>query len=945
MQGRNTTYIASIVLSSNDAIEGLSLDGHVLFWNKGTEELYGYSEQEILDKSILTIYPEERTDELTILITKIKHGKPIKPYLTQRKKKDGEIIDVVIRASPIKDKKGGIIGMSIISRPFTGQERLSRYARTLIEASLDPFITISPEGKITDVNEATIQTTGVRREQLIDSDFSRYFTEPEHALELYKSVYSKGSVTNFPLAILHELGKTIDVLCNASVYRDEQGNVRGVFVAARDITSQKAATQYARSLIEASLDPLVTISPEGKITDVNEATTFITGINRDQLIGTDFSNYFTEPDNANAAYKEVFEKGFITNYPLTIRNKEGRLTDVLYNASLYKDDKGNVLGVFAQARDITQQKQASLYAQSLIEASLDPLVMISEEGKITDVNEATIQVTGVPREKLIGSDFSNYFTEPNEAREGYKQAFKEGFVRDYPLAIRHDSGSITDVLYNATVYRDIRGKPLGVFSAARDITQRKRVEQELHAASAYSRSLIEASLDPMIIISPEGKITDVNRSTETLTGVTREWLIGSEFSSYFTETWKAREGYRLVLKEGLVRDFPLAVRNASGKVIDVLYNGTVFRNAKGKIEGVFASVRDITEIKKASQYARSLIEASLDPLFVINTEGKITDVNNAAINMTGLTRDSLIGSDLSHFFTEPEKIKASYNEVFKKGFISDYELTIRHKDGKLTHVLYNASVYKDENGKELGVLAAARDYTRIKVTSEKLEMINQELDSFTYSVAHDLKAPLRAMQGYSKVLTEDYSDKLDQEGQRVVSIITANAHKMIKLIEDLLTFSHVSRAPLHKEIIDMSFLANTVYKELKDNVPDRNITFKVTDVVNIKADNDLIKQVWINLLSNAIKFTQTKKQANIEVGSTDEGTQVTYFVKDNGIGFDMKYIDKLFGVFQRLHGQEFEGTGLGLANVKRIINRLGGKVWAKGNIGEGATFFFSLPKE
>ena len=253
--------------------------------------------------------------------------------------------------------------------------------------------------------------------------------------------------------------------------------------------SLEHASQYARSLIEASLDPLVTISPEGKITDVNEASVKVTGVLREKLIGTDFSGYFTEPEKAREGYKKVFEKEFVSDYPLTIRHKNGKLTEVLYNASVYKDSKGNVLGVFAAARDVTILKQASRYARSLLEASLDPLVTISPEGKITDVNEASVKVTGVSREKLIGTDFSDYFTEPQKAREGYKQVFEKGIVSDYPLTIRNKNGKLTDVLYNASVYKDENGHVLGVFAAARDVMAIKQ-------ASQYARSIIEASRDP-----------------------------------------------------------------------------------------------------------------------------------------------------------------------------------------------------------------------------------------------------------------------------------------------------------------------------------------------------------------------------------------------------------------------------------------------------------------
>ena len=261
--------------------------------------------------------------------------------------------------------------------------------------------------------------------------------------------------------------------------RDPSGKPIGFLLISKDISDEIRLTQYARSLIEASVDPLVTISPEGKITDVNEATVKVTGAPREKLIGADFANYFTEPEKAREGYQRVFSEGFVTDYPLTIRHTDGRLTDVLYNASVYKDARGNVLGVFAAARDITAQKQVSQYARSLIEASLDPLVTISPEGKITDVNEATAKVTGVARERLNGTDFSNYFTEPEKAREGYQQAFAKGFVKDYPLTIRHSDGRFSHVLYNASVYKDVNGKVLGVFAAARDVTPLKKAELEL----------------------------------------------------------------------------------------------------------------------------------------------------------------------------------------------------------------------------------------------------------------------------------------------------------------------------------------------------------------------------------------------------------------------------------------------------------------------------------
>ena len=481
-----TALLASIVDCSDDAIVAKTSAGIITSWNRGAEQIYGYSAAEIIGRPMSVLLQPDRPDEMEGILAKIRGGARVEHYETVRLRKDGKPIAISLSVSPIYDSEGKLVGVSSIGRDITerarADERLraaSLYARSLIEASLDPLVTISPQGKITDVNEATIKVTGVDRENLIGTVFSDYFTEPEKAREGYQQVFSKGSVTDYPLTIRHRDGRITDVLYNASVYKDAHGEVLGVFAAARDVTEQKQASQYARSLIEASLDPLVTISPEGKITDVNAASAGVTGLSREKLIGTDFSDYFTEPQKAREGYRQVFSQGSVTDYPLTIRHKDGRVTDVLYNASVYKDARGNVLGVFAAARDVTAQKQASQYARSLVEASLDPLVTISPEGKITDVNEATIKVTGVDRGELIGTDFSDYFTQPEKAREGYQQVFLQSFVTDYPLTIRHRNGRLTNVLYNASVYKDVSGNVLGVFAAARDVSAQKRAEAEV----------------------------------------------------------------------------------------------------------------------------------------------------------------------------------------------------------------------------------------------------------------------------------------------------------------------------------------------------------------------------------------------------------------------------------------------------------------------------------
>ena len=351
--------MSAVVEFSGDAILSSTLDGIVTSYNRAAEKVFGYTEVEIVGKSGSLLSPKDRADEASTILATIRTGQPVMNFETIRVRKDGTLFPVSLTVSPIFYHDSTVVGASVITRDVTKQRQAFEAARSMIESSLDSLVSISPEGMITDVNEATVRVTGIPREELIGTAFSNYFTEPVEANEIYQRVFAEGMAVDYPLTMRHRDGTLTEVLYNASVYRDADGKVLGVFAAARDVTKQRqAGAQYARSLIEAGLDPLVAISPEGKITDVNEATVTVTGIPRDELIGTAFSDYFTEPDKANEGYQRAFAQGSVTDYPLTIRRPDGTLSEVLYNASVYRDEAGDVLGVFAAARDVTEQKLA-----------------------------------------------------------------------------------------------------------------------------------------------------------------------------------------------------------------------------------------------------------------------------------------------------------------------------------------------------------------------------------------------------------------------------------------------------------------------------------------------------------------------------------------------------------------------------------------------------------
>lgn len=233
---------------------------------------------------------------------------------------------------------------------------------------------------------------------------------------------------------------------------------------------------------------------------------------------------------------------------------------------------------------------------------------------------------------------------------------------------------------------------------------------------------------------------------------------------------------------------------------------------------------------------------------------------------------------------------------------------------------------------------------RVQERTIQLQDVVKELEAFSYSVSHDLRAPLRAIDGFSRIFVEDYSNKLDDEGKRLFHVIESNVKKMAQLIDDLLLFSRTGRKQLHVTVINMDELVKIVVEEQKLYTPERKLHLNINTFPPSCGDRSMIHEVFTNLISNAVKFTSRRENAIIEIGGTIENKQNLYYVKDNGVGFDMQYIHKLFNVFQRLHtSDEFEGTGIGLAIVKRNIEKHGGRVWAEGKKNEGATFYFTLP--
>jgi len=617
------------------------------------------------------------------------------------------------------------------------------------------------------------------------------------------------------------------------------------------------------------------------------------------------------------------------------------------------------------------------YNRSLIEASLDPLVTIGPDGKITDVNKATEIITGRVRQELIGTDFADYFTDPEKARAGYMRVFAEEYVRDYELYVRHADGHTTPVHYNATVYRDDAGRVIGVFAAARDVTERKNAEAALSKTNwllAETGRLAKIGGWEMDLRNNELIWSDIVRQ---LHEVSPDYRPTFETAVHFfapEAVPEISEALKRAIEEGTSFDIELPLITARQNRIWVRVIGQAFRD-RGKIiriEGAFQDIsahrkieaglektrKELEIVKKiadaAAEFAESIINTVREPLISLDQDLRVVTVSRSFYDFFKVKPEETVGQliyDLGNRQWDIPKLRELLETILpQKAAFDNYEVEHEFVGIGRRTMLLNARQIEQVIGKERIILLAIEDITERKAieagleqTRKDLEVSNKELEAFTYSVSHDLRAPLRAVGGFSRILIDEHAALLPPEVQRYLGLVLSNTLQMGRLVDDLLSFSRFSRQAMADGLVDPAQLVREAMDLLGGEQPDHTVKLTVGDLLPCRGDRTLLKQVFVNLLSNALKFTRQRSPAIIEVGSSRKDGETIYFVRDNGAGFDMRYVGKLFGVFQRLHSSEtYEGTGVGLAIVQRIVHRHGGRVWAEGEPDKGATFYFTL---
>jgi PAS domain S-box-containing protein len=735
------------------------------------------------------------------------------------------------------------------------------------------------------------------------------------------------------------------------------------------------------------------LDADGMILQINNTELQWLGYTRDEVVNKISINQLLSY-KGNNIFKNNFQKfkqcGYLKDLELEMIRKDGTTFPILLNASAVFDPEGKYVKSRSTIFDLTEQKR---FQQSILEANerfskvffASPLAMAVTsltEFIFSDVNERFLNLFEYKRNEMIGQTAKELelFNDQNELLNLKSQQLDKSILRNYEIQMKTKSGKILDTLLSSAIV-EIDGvfyQVLMIF----DITQRKKSEEELNKYRLHLEQLIEERTVELTNQARQYKILFDGNPLPT-------WIYDSETLKFLAVNETALNHYQYSKEEFLnmnimeirpredvqkiLEAVPVLKKGKhigisrhtkkDGTIIDVEINSYALE-FEGK-QAVLIMINDITErkraedaIRDAERRFRTTMDCLLEGCQIIDYNFRYLYCNDVVAEQGHSTVKELTGKTMMEKYPgiESTAIFTEIKRCLEERKPNQLENEFVYPDG--TSALFYLSLEPVPEG----VFILSEDITNEKQMNEELkkyrehleelveertvqlEEANKELEAFSYSVSHDLRAPLRHITGFIQILQKEIEADLSENNKKYFEYITSSADKMGVLIDDLLSFSRMGRVGMEKRKVNLEFIITDVLNELSTETKNRVINWNISRLPLVNGDPSMLKQVMFNLISNAVKFTKNKDNASIEIGTSINDKEQVFYVKDNGAGFDMKYVDKLFGVFQRLHNSnEFEGTGIGLANIKRIITRHGGRVWAEGTVDKGATIYFTIP--
>lgn len=735
-------------------------------------------------------------------------------------------------------------------------------------------------------------------------------------------------------------------------------------------------------IVDSAMDAIITVDEAERVLVFNRAAERMFGRSAEESIGQRLDQLMPERFRADhAAHIRGFgETGVTTRAMAGARSVYGLRADgreFPIEASISQVEAGGQKFYSVIMRDISDRQRAEERFRQLIEHAPNGMVMVERKGKIALVNGQIEKSFGYNRDELLGQPVE--ILVPPRFR-AHHSAFRADFTANPSARAMGAGRDLYGLRKDGSEFPvEIGLNPLDtdegvmVLGTIVDITERKQAEEKMRRSQQQLAGVIASAMDAIITVDAEQHIVLFNNAAERMFLFPAEDAIGQPLERFIPERFRAAHkghvehfGKTHVTRRSMGALGALFGLRADGEEFPIEASISQIETDSRKLYTVI--LRDISERKRADEALKEQARIlDLAPVLIRDLNGRILFWNTGSEQMYGWTAEEAL-EKIAHTLLQTE-FPRSLEEIKARLLAHGHwegELVHTRKDGQRPVIASHWVLHRDAEGKPKAVLEVNNDITerkqaeheirrlneeleqRVADRTAQLQAANKELEAFSYSVSHDLRAPLRHINGFSQALLEDYANQLDAGGKEYLQEVRNASQEMAQLIDDVLQLARVTRTEMHQEEVSLSDLARSVILDLQKSNAGRNVSVSIESGLMTRGDKRLLRIVLVNLLGNAWKFSSNQERAEITFGSQKQKGETSFFVRDNGAGFEMAYANKLFGAFQRLHNSDqFEGTGIGLATVQRIINRHGGRVWASGALNEGATFYFTLthPKE
>jgi len=914
--------------------------------------------------SAMKINKSELKNEVAIRV-----GKGFEASFTR---KDGSTLNVELYINIIffGEKRIALV----TARDISSLKRIERdlyFMQFAVDKANAGIFIISKNGSIIYANDIQCKRLGYTREELLKLKIGEVGMAAKNWADVFNTIKEKQT---YKIYTEHKRkdGSFFPVEVTTNYFEFEgEGYSFGFAV---DITERNKAEQALRNsenmyrtLVMTMPDAIMVTDKDFKIKFVSQKTVEMHGYNNaNELIGRSNEELFA-PEEREKHLKEVrkiiLKKGYINNMQYKILKKNGEVFIGESNVTVLKDEKGNFDGLLGVTRDITERKitERNLYfMQFSVNNASEGIYIIKKDGSLAYINDITCKRMGYTKEELLKLNIREVSLNAKEQWTKIWESLENKSTFFTRTEHRRKDGTLIPVEVTAN-YFEYEGEGYS-FAFTVDITERIKADEALRKSENMYRTLVITLPDAVTIVNKDLHITYASQKTAELHGYENtEELIGRHISELYApeEIKKAEAELKITIEKGYNNDLQYRLLRKDGTDFIGELNLTVLKNDAGEITGFLGTTRDITkrvqmenEIKQSEERYKRIVDNVIDGLVIIG-DRRVKYVSERAREIIGYPIEHIMGMrevDMA----APEDKERVLNEIKKsitetKMLPKNLEFWIVREDGTKSYISSRYSP-RLENGRLADYYVFITDMTEKRIAEEnmrnlmsRLQKSNEELERFASIASHDLKEPLRMVSSYVQLLEKRYKGRLDKDADDFINFAVEGATRMAKLLDDLLTYSRVESGKGKLEKVDLNKVISEVLGNLRMTIDENKAKITYDKLPEVTADEVQIGQVFQNLIGNSIKF-HDNKAPEIDIKSSKTGNEWLFSVKDNGIGIDMKYKDKIFIIFQRLHTRaEYPGTGIGLVLCKKIVEKHGGRIWFESEPGKGSTFYFTLP--